>query len=287
MVALGVTCVEAKSGYGLDTDTELSLLAAYRMLDRRGLARVVPTYLGAHVVPAEFRARRAEYVALLVDQMIPRVAREGLARFVDAFVDDGAFTVDEARAILGAARAAGLRTKLHADQLTDAGAAALAAEVGAVSADHLEQVTPAGIKALAQAGVVAVSLPLAALYLGKPPLPARALLAAGVPVAVATDFNPGTAPSFHLPLALTLACVRDRMTPAEAFKGATLVAARALALDGDIGSLEPGKAADFAIIDAPDIEHWLYHFRPNACLLTVHDGVATFRAPDCAPGTAP
>jgi imidazolonepropionase len=279
MVALGVTCIEAKSGYGLDRDTERRILRAYQALDQTGPLRVVSTYLGAHVVPRG--QPRGEYLAL-VEEMIAEVARDGLARFCDVFVDEGAFTVDEARRLFAAARAAGLRPKLHADQLTDTGAAALAAEVGAVSADHLEQTGPAGIAALARAGVVAVSLPLAALYLDHPPLPARALIDAGVPVAVATDFNPGSAPSAHLPLALTVACVRQRMTPAEALKGATLQAARALALDAQRGSLEPGKSASFAAIDAPDVDHWLYHFRANACLLTVVDGVQRYRAPDFA-----
>jgi imidazolonepropionase len=274
MASLGVTCVEAKSGYGLDRDTELAILRAYRALDESGPLRVVSTYLGAHVVPRG--VPRAEYLALVSGEMIPEIARAGLARFCDVFVDEGAFTVEEARQIFAAARAAGLRPKLHADQLTDTGAAALAAEVGAVSADHLERVGPAGIAALARAGVVAVSLPIAALHLRQAPLPARALIDAGVPVAVSTDFNPGTAPSFHLPLAMTLACVQQRMTPAEALKGATQIAARALALDGERGALVPGQSASFAVIDAPDVEHWLYHFRANACRLTVVDGDTTW-----------
>jgi imidazolonepropionase len=268
MAALGVTCVEAKSGYGLDRDTEKKILRVYRQLDGDPLV-IVPTYLGAHVVPKD--QTRPAYLALL-DQLIPELARDGLARFCDVFVDEGAFTVEEARHLFAVARAAGLLPKLHADQLTDTGAAALAAEVGAISADHLEQIGPAGIAALARAGVVAVSLPIAALYLRQAPLPARALIDAGVPVAVATDFNPGTAPSLHLPLALTLACVQQRMTPAEALKGATQCAARALAVQDRRGSLEPGRSASFAVIDAPDVDHWLYHLRPNACRLTVVDG---------------
>ncbi|MGH7527316.1 MAG: amidohydrolase family protein, partial [Gemmatimonadales bacterium] len=144
--------------------------------------------------------------------------------------------------------------------------------VGALSADHLEHVSDRGIAALAGAGVVAVSLPLASLYLAQPPMPARRLIDAGVAVAVATDFNPGSAPSYHLPLALTLACTLQRMTPAEALKGATCYAARALGLEAAVGSLEPGKAADFAIIEAPDVNHWLYHLRPNACRATVIRG---------------
>jgi imidazolonepropionase len=277
MLALGVTCVEAKSGYGLDRDTELATLRAYRALDAAGPLRVVPTYLGAHVVPPEHRPDRRRYLDLIVNEMIPEVARQGLARFCDVFVEEGAFTPDEARAVLGAARGAGLAVKVHADQMAEGGGAALAAEVGAVSADHLEHVSPAGIAALAGAGVVAVSLPIAALYLRQPPLPARALIDGGVAVAVATDFNPGTAPSTHLPLALTLACVTQRMTPAEALKGATVLAARAVGLEAERGSLEPGKAADFAVIDAPDVDHWLYQFRANANRLTVAGGRERWR----------
>ena len=148
----------------------------------------------------------------------------------------------------------------------------LAAEVGAVSADHLECASDAGIAAMARAGVVAVSLPLASLYLGQAPVPARRWIEAGAAVAVATDFNPGSAPSYHLPFALTLACTLQRMTPAEALKGATVIAARAVGLEARVGSLEPGKAADFAVIDAPDVNQWLYHLRPNACRATVVAG---------------
>jgi imidazolonepropionase len=171
----------------------------------------------------------------------------------------------------------GLKAKLHADQLSNTGGAELAAEVGAVSADHLERISPAGIRRLREAGVVAVSLPFASLYLNAPPMPARALIEAGVAVAVATDFNPGSAPSYHLPMALTLACTLQRMTPAEALKGATLYAARAIGLEGEIGSLEPGKSADFALIDAPSVEHWLYHLRANACVRTVARGREIWR----------
>jgi imidazolonepropionase len=194
------------------------------------------------------------------------------------FVEESAFTVDEARRILLAGRVAGLSPRLHADQLTAGGGAELAAEVGALSADHLECVSPRGIAALRDAGVVAVSLPLATLYLGQRPMPARALIDAGVPVAVATDFNPGSSPSWDLPLALMLACTLQRMTPAEALKGATIYAARAAGVAAEAGSLEPGKAADFAVIDAPDVNQWLYQFRPNACVETVIGGVTRWRA---------
>ena len=268
MARLGVTTVECKSGYGLDVEHELMLLRVYRRLAAAQPVGIVPTLLGAHVVPPEYAERRAAYVALVCDELIPRVAAEGLAAFCDAFVEDTAFTPAEARRVFDAARRHGLRPKLHADQLTDTGGARLAADVRAASADHLEHASDDGIRAMAAAGVVAVNLPLASLYLRQPPMDARRFVAAGVPVAVATDFNPGSAPSYHLPLALTLACTLSRMTPAEALKGATCYAARAVGREDRIGSLEPGRQADFVLVDAPGVDHWLYHFRPNAVRAT-------------------
>ena len=278
MLALGVTTVECKSGYGLEPDAELKLLRVYRRLAKEQPVRMVPTFLGAHVIPPEFRDNRTGYVDLLVDRMIPALVKEELAACCDVFVEDSAFSVAEARRILRAGQDSGLPAKLHADQLTSSGGAELAAELGALSADHLEHISEGGIRAMAAKGVVAVSLPLASLYLGQPPMPARRLIEAGVPVAVATDFNPGSAPSFHLPLALTLACTLQRMTPAGALKGATIYAARAVGLEGEVGSLEVGKAADFALIDAPDVNHWIYHFRPNACAMTVIGGIQRWKA---------
>jgi imidazolonepropionase len=277
MTALGVTTVEAKSGYGLSLEHELALLQLYRALAEAG-HRIVPTLLAAHVVPAEFQDRREAYVALVIERIIPEVARAGLARFCDVFVEESAFTREEARRILQAGRQHGLRPKLHADQLTSSGGAELAAELEAISADHLERISPEGIAALRGAGVVAVSMPFASLYLHLAPLPARRLLDAGVPLAVATDFNPGSAPSYHLPVALTLACTMQRMTPAEALKGATIVAARALGLEREVGSLEPGKAADFAILEAESVEQWLYHLRANAGVRTVRAGKTVWEA---------
>jgi imidazolonepropionase len=278
MLALGITTVECKSGYGLDEESELKLLRVYQRLAREQPIRLVATFLGAHVVPAEFRQDRGRYLELLVSRLIPEVAREKLASCCDVFVEESAFSVEEARSILEAGQREGLASKIHADQLTGGGGAELAAELGAISADHLEHVSESGIQALAQAGVVAVSLPLASLYLAQPAMPARRLIDAGVAVAVATDFNPGTAPSYHLPLALVLACTLQRMTPAEALKGATVYAARAVGLESEIGSIETGKRADLAVIDAPDVDHWMYHFRPNACVMTIAGGVLHWSA---------
>lgn len=264
MARLGITTVECKSGYGLSTSEELKLLRVYRRLQERVPQRLVPTFLGAHVPGPEYRDDRLAYVGLVCEEMLPRVAGEDLARFCDVFVEEGAFDAEEARAILGVAAEHGLRAKLHVDQLHDGGGGELAAEVGAVSADHLEHVSERGIAALARAGVVAVDLPFASFFLRQPPMPARRLIEAGVAVAVATDFNPGTAPSYHLPLAMLLASVLSGMSAAEVLKGATLYAARAIALEDLVGSLEPGKAADFLVVDAPDVPGWLYEFTPNA-----------------------
>jgi imidazolonepropionase len=278
MLTLGVTTVECKSGYGLNEESELKLLRVYRRLAQEQPIRLVPTFLGAHVVPSEFRDNRSAYLELLTTRLIPAVAREKLAACCDVFLEESAFSLDEARRILRAGQDVGLAAKVHADQLTSGGGAELAAEVGALSADHLECISERGIAAMAESGVVAVSLPLASLYLGQSPMPARRMIEAGLAVAVATDFNPGSAPSYHLPLALMLACTHQRLTPAEALKGATLYAARAVGLERVVGSLEVGKAADFALIDAPDVNHWLYHFRPNACVMTFVGGTARWIA---------
>jgi len=272
MAQLGVTTVEAKSGYGLTVADELKQLRVYRRLRENHPLRIVPTVLGAHTVPPEYEGDREGYLTLLREELIPRVADEGLAEFCDAFVEEDAFQPDEARRLFRTARQHGLTPKLHADQLSDTGGAALAAEVGAASADHLEHVSDEGIAAMAEAGTVAVSLPLATLYLDEEPLPAAALHDAGVPLAVATDFNPGTAPSFHLPLAMMLACTLQRMTPAQVLTGATRHAAAALRRADEIGSLAPDMQADFVLIDAPSLNHWLYHFRPNAAVATYVGG---------------
>jgi len=279
MVRLGVTTVESKSGYGLAQEAELRMLRVNRRLGRDGPVRIASTLL-AHVVPTAERepTRRAAWVATFARDLVPRAAAERLADACDVYVDPGAFSPDEARLILSAARSAGLAVKLHGDQHSDGGGAALGAELRAASVDHLEHAGPGGVAALARSGAVAVTLPIAALHLRSPFAPARALIDAGVPVAVATDFNPGTAPSYHLPLAMMLACTAQRMTPAEALRGATLVAARALGLERVVGSVEPGKAADLAVIDAPSVAHWLYHFRSNDCVLTLAGGREVWRA---------
>jgi imidazolonepropionase len=265
MAKLGVTAVECKSGYGLSLEDELKTLRVYNRLAEDQSIHIIPTFLGAHTIPPEYKDNRKKYIDLVVEQMIPEVAGQGLAEFCDIFAEESAFTIDESRRILLAAKAAGLTPKLHADQLTSCGGAELAAEVEAASADHLEKISDAGIEAMAKAGVVGVTLPLASLYTQEEPLNCRKLVAGGVEVAVATDFNPGSAPSYNLPLAMMLTCNQGRLTPAEVLKGATIYAAKAIKKDVKIGSIEEGKSADFAVIDAPDPDFWMYHYKGADC----------------------
>jgi imidazolonepropionase len=284
MLQLGITTVECKSGYGLDVKAELKQLEVYRQLSEQHCITLVPTFLGAHVVPKEFQNAREAYIQLLRENLIPTIARRKLAHFCDIFVEDGAFKPAEARQILNTAKQHGLGIKIHADQLSNGGGALLAAELQAVSAEHLEYVSAEGIHALAQAGVVAVSLPLASLFLREKYLPARQMIDSGVRVAVATDFNPGSAPSYHLPLALTLACLNQGMHPTEALMGATTIAARAVNMHHIAGSLRPGYKADIAVIDAPNLNHWLYHFKDNSCVGVVKNGQWAHRQSGFATG---
>lgn len=272
MASLGVTTIEAKSGYGLNRDDEIKQLEVYRSLNQSQPVEIVPTFLGAHLIPPEYARRREDYITLLSDELMPMIAQRELARFCDVFIEKNAYTLDEGRRILESARSCGLGLKIHADQLSAGGGAGLAAELGAVSAEHLEYASDDDIRAMAAAGTVAVSLPIASMYLREAYLPARKWIEAGCRVAVATDFNPGTAPSYHLPLAMTLACLNQKMSPAEVLRATTSHAARAIALERSRGSLLPGYQADLAVIDAPDINHWMYHFRPNACAATLKAG---------------
>jgi imidazolonepropionase len=265
MAKLGVTTVECKSGYGLSVKEELKILRVYQRLAQDQPMHIVSTFLGAHTISPEYQDDRDGYIDLVINEMIPAVAEHQLAEFCDIFAEESAFRIDESRRILMAAKAAGLTPKLHADQLTSCGGAELAAEVEAASADHLEKVSDNGIDKMAKAGVVGVTLPLASLYTQEQPLDCRRLVEGGVDVAVATDFNPGSAPSYDLPLAMMLACNQGRLSPAEALKGATLQAAKAIRRENQVGSIEKGKSADFAIIDAPNPEFWMYHYRGGSC----------------------
>jgi len=264
LLAHGVTTVEVKSGYGLNVATELRLLRVIATLAAQGPQRLVPTFLGAHVVPPERAGDRDGYVAELVDELLPRVASERLAQHVDVFCEVGAFTLAETVRILERGRALGLGLKVHAEQLTRTGAAAAAAALGAVSADHLEHVSEDDVAALARAGTTAVLLPGAGLFLGgRDRAPARQLLDAGVPVALATDCNPGTCPSAHLPLMVSLACAWLGMRPDEAMLGVTRSAAQAAGLRDGTGTIAPGAPCDLVALDVPTWTHVPYRMGHN------------------------
>jgi imidazolonepropionase len=268
MLSHGTTTIEAKSGYGLDLPTELRLLEVAYGLGREGPIDIVPTYLGAHAVPPEYRARPdgvEAYVRHILDEQLPGVAAQGRARFCDVFCEEGAFTADQSERILRAAAVFGMGLRLHADEIVPSGGAELAAEVGAVSADHLAAPSAAGIDALAAASaegrpVVATLLPATTWFLMKNHhAPARTFIDRGVPVAVGSDFNPGTSPTPSLPLAMTLACLNLGLTADEALSAVTVNAAYAIGMGEEIGSLEGGKAADLVIWNVPtsrQIPYW-------------------------------
>jgi imidazolonepropionase len=257
----GTTTVEAKSGYGLSLEDELKILRAVRSLDKDTPLRFVPTFLGAHDIPPEYRSRRSAYVSLLIDEMLPRVAQEKLAEYCDVFCENKVFTTEEAWKILSAARCQGLGLRIHADQLSLSGGAKLAAELGAVTADHLEHTDTEGITALKSAGVQPVLLPGSVYALGSSQYPrAREMIDAGLAVVLATDFNPGSSPTPSMLMVLSLASTHLRMSPAESISAATINAAYSLGRGHQLGSLEPGKIADFVVHDCDDYRELAYFF---------------------------
>lgn len=275
--AHGTTTVEVKSGYGLDVRNELKTLQVVRRLRKLSALELVPTLLAAHAIPPDYSARREAYINLLSKRLIPRVAQSKLAEFVDCFCDRGAFSVEECGQVLASGIRHGLIPRVHAEQLSRSGATRLAIQFGAASADHLDHVTRADIRALARSTVAATLLPGANFHLGlKYYPPARRLIDAGAVVALATDFNPGTSPTVNMQFVLSLACTAMRMTPAEAISAATINAAYALRRADRLGSLEPGKQADLAVMDVDDYRKIAYYFALNHCVLTVKRGRIIF-----------
>jgi imidazolonepropionase len=254
----GTTTIEAKSGYGLSLEAEMKILRVIRQLGAEPSARYVPTFLGAHEIPEEFRSKPARYVDLVID-MLPLIRDQSLAEFCDVFCEPSLFPLDQARAILSAARQFGFGLRVHADQFRDDGAAQLAAEMRAATADHLEYTSEPGLRALAEAGVQPVLLPHSVFHLGSSRYPAaRRMIELGLAVVLASDFNPGSSPTCSMPLVLSLACAQMRLTPAETITAATINAACSLRLGDQIGSLEPGKRADFVIHDCEDYRELPY-----------------------------
>ena len=268
----GTTTVEIKSGYGLDTRSELRMLEAIAELAREEMATVFGTFIGAHAVPPEFAGRQAQYVALVVEEMLPLVAERKLAAFCDVFCDTGYFTVAESRQILSEGLRLGLQAKLHAEELAAGEGAQLAVELGAVSCDHLEHVDERGMAALAASEVVATLLPGVSFFLDHGYAPARAMIDRGVAVAIASDFNPGSCMSYSMPLMMTIACTQMHLTPEEAVTAATINGAAALGCSQTRGSIERGKAADLIVCDIPDYRHLAYHFGTNHVVRTIKQG---------------
>ena len=273
MLALGVTTVEAKSGYGLDQETELKQLRVIRRLNETQPVDLAATFLGAHALPTEYQNDREAYLRLLCGTVIPRVAEEGLAEFCDVFCETGVFTAEESRRILEAGKRHGLIPKIHADEIDPIGGSQLTKEVGAISAEHLIVCPTEGIVAMAEAGTVACCLPATSFYLGSTYAPVRDMIRAGVPVALASDFNPGSCPSLNLQFVMNLGCLRYKMTPEEVLTAVTLNGAAAINRADSIGSLEPGKKADLVIWDAPDLDYICYRMGSNLAEIVIKDGI--------------
>jgi len=274
----GTTTLEAKSGYGLTLEDELKMLRVIRRLNSIGPLSYVPTFLGAHEVPDEYRGRTSDYVDLVIEQMLPRVQSERLAEYCDVFSEPSVFDLSSSRRILGAAKALGFGIRMHADQLTRSGAAELAAELGASTADHLEQIDQDGIVALANAGVQPVLLPASVYCLGRHKFPpARQMIEAGLAIVLATDFNPGSSPTPSIPFVLSLASTQMRMTPAEAITAATINAAYSLNRGSQMGSLEIGKRADFVIHDCSDYREIGYFVGVEPALVVYIGGQCVYR----------
>jgi len=259
MLGNGVTTVEIKSGYGLTVDDEIKMLEVIQRLRSLQPIELIPTYLAAHTTPREFSGRSEDYLDLVFgDNILARLQDERLAEFCDVFCETTAFTVEQARRVLTTAKRFGLRPKVHADQITQMGASTLAGELGAISADHLEKIDNAGTASMKQAGSVAVLLPGCSWFLGVEQAPARRIIDADLPVAVATDYNPGSSMVESLPLVMSIACTQMRMTPIEVVIAATANAAAAVNRQDRLGAMQVGMQADLVVLDVPSIERWLY-----------------------------
>jgi imidazolonepropionase len=280
MLSKGVTTIEAKSGYGLSLRDEWKILKVVRALNEDHPIDIVPTFLGAHTVPKELINDRQRYIDLLIKEMIPKVAQEGLAEFCDVFCEEKAFGIEESREILETGKKYGLKPKIHADQLSPGGGAELAAEVGAFSADHLEYVSPIGIERMAEKGVSAVLLPGASFFLSMKKFPpAREMIERGVAVALATDLNPGSSMTESLPLMMTMGCTMLKMTAKEVIQATTIHAAKSAGREKEIGSLDIGKQADVLVLDIPNYRYLPYHFGVDHVEVVIKKGKVVYRRP--------
>ena len=272
LMAQGVTTAELKSGYGLDMETELKQLRVIKRLNEAHPMDAVATYLGAHAIPEEYALRSGEYIDFIISDMLPEIKRQSLAEFCDVFLETGVFGVEESRRLLTAAREMGFGLKIHADEIDELGGSQLAGELGAVSAEHLIATGERGMEALARGGVIAALLPCTSLYLNKSFARARDMIARGIPVAVATDFNPGSCPSLNIGLCMTMAYLKYRMTPEEILSAVTINAACAVNRAQSIGTIEPGKQADMVIWNAEDMEMLCYRMGSNLAGTVIKNG---------------
>lgn len=272
MMKHGTTTVEIKTGYGLDLDSEIKMLEAINELKEEEMMTVVPTFIGAHAYPPEYRQNKRAYVDLILEKMIPYAGKKQLAAFCDVFCEKGYFELEESEQLLKEGKKWGMLPKIHAEELNSLGGAQLAARVGAISADHLEKIDDAGIAALRDANVVGTLLPGVSFFLNHGYAPARKLIDSGVAIAIASDFNPGSCMSFSMPMMMTIACTQMRMSPEEAIVAATLNGAAALNMSSTIGSIEVGKNADLIVADIPDYKFLAYHFGTNHIVTTIKNG---------------
>ena len=272
MLAHGTTTCEVKSGYGLTTEAELKSLHAIRQLGKMHAVDVVPTFMGAHAVPVEYKGRSAEYIRLLCEEMMPLVAQERLAEFCDVFCETGVFTVAESEQILECGKRCGLMPKIHAEEITALGGAELAGKVKAISAEHLIHADDKGLAAMAETDVIAVLLPGTSFYLGEAFARAKEMIERGIAVAVASDFNPGSCPNESLQIPMNIACLKYRLTPEQVLTAATLNGAAAVNRSALVGSVEPGKQGDIVIWDAPDLNFLFYHWGVNQVKTVVKRG---------------
>lgn len=263
MIGMGVTTCEAKSGYGLTTECEIKMLKVIRDLNARHYMDVVATFMGPHAVPPEYEGRGDEYIDMVCSEMLPAVKEDKLAEFCDVFCEDSVFNAEQSKRYLECARNMGFGLKVHADEIEAIGGSELAGELGAVSAEHLIAITEAGMDALAEGGTIAMCLPATSFYLGKTFAPARRMIEKEIPVAIASDFNPGSCPSLNLQFAVNLGCIKYRMTPEEVLTAVTINPACGIGKGETVGTIEPGKKGDLVIWNAPDFEMVCYRFGSN------------------------
>ena len=272
MMSFGITTCEAKSGYGLDMENEIKMLEVIKALGENHPADVVPTFMGAHAIPPEYEGRGDEYIDMMCDELLPEVRRRGLAEFCDVFCEDSVFDSAQSKKYLEAARAQGFELKIHADEIEDIGGSKLAGELQAVSAEHLIAAGEEGMDSMAEGGTTAMLLPATSFYLGKTFAPARTMIEKGIPVCIASDFNPGSCPSLNLQLAINLGYLRYKMTPEEILTAVTINPACAINRGELVGTLEEGKQADIVIWNAPDMEMLCYRFGSNLAQTVIKKG---------------